>query len=281
MVSLKRWIIVCLFIVWCTLCWYRYTYSIKGLGNKRTLASINTFHGSSILFTSSSYNAIKEKGFHGYCDSLKNLLKKEKQIQVVGVYYASEKNSSAFKNLGLARAHAIKKLLGSLMDTSKFSAISKLSTSTIPLGQFTAHQTHLNLKASPNAKGIRTDSLNNNNSGLFTHVAVEKNIVQGNQFVIPFDAKAIHRAQNTGIEEHISQLAGKIKHSGKSISIIGFTNRDEDIAIGRVRAWVIKKEFLTLGVPSAQLNTSNQVADEKFTSQNSKPIHNPYVIITY
>ncbi len=284
MISFKRGIILFVFIVWCALCWHRYTCTLKGFCYQSTLANEKpkaNFHGNAFLFESSSYSAVQQKGFQAYCDSMQSILKKEHLVQIIGIYYASEKNSSPYKNLGLARANAIKNCLGSNLDTSLFIVRSKLSTAAQPSGFFKACETHVELKTNSSSEGIANNSVKPSSPILLAQSSSKVSIEPNQLIVIPFEAKAVHRIESDKTNDQLSQIAKLIKTNGKSVSIIGFSSKNEAIELGRIRAWVIKKELLTHGIPSAQLMTSSEVSDEKNSTQIYTPIHSQKVIIRY
>jgi outer membrane protein OmpA-like peptidoglycan-associated protein len=122
--NLKSLVYLMLFLIYGLGCWRYYTCDIKGFCNKDKNALSTDIAASSapIQFNKNTDSEVLFE-FEKYCDSIK-LLTVNSGIDVVGQYYADEANSTAFSNLGMARAHKLRDLLVACgVDSTKLTLI--------------------------------------------------------------------------------------------------------------------------------------------------------------
>ncbi len=254
------------FIFWMVFCWQWYTCAIKGFCLIKTFTYKTTQdnYNPPFRFHKSSFLCIKGEDFQSYIDSLK-LLVKEGKLVITGFYDSSEINKSTFPNLGLARVQKIKGILSIEIDTSQILSQSKLFDSELPEEPFIAHKIEKEIINTPKM-------ISKNNSILEMAELTDEN--NNFEFIITFPTHSFIIEHSADLDRYFETVAEKLINSNKKISIVGHTDKVEDKKIGRIRAWVIKKELLKRGVNSNQLITSSKGSLENNTAKNSRVIIN-------
>lgn len=252
--NLKSGIVCVLFLFWGGLCWQWYTCNIKGFcifnSNTKEVTAV-TNYSPPFTFNKSSFKCILGKKLDNYIDSLNTLINQGEKITIIGLYDSSEKNKSNFVNLGIARAIEIKHLLCKYLDSSKIRIKSESFNNSSPVEPFIAHLIEIEIPDAGDSMASSGDSYKMTKDEL-------------NDFgkLITFGENSVKRDASAEVDSFISLLASQLILKRTTITITGHTDNTEDQKLGRIRAWVIKKELLQKGIKSSQLITSSKGSSE-------------------
>ena len=178
-----------------------------------------------------------------------------KSVDITGYYDSDEKNSSAFPNLGLARANAVKNYFVSKgIPSSRINTYGELRASLVPDGT---------IYRGPVSYGIGTATSNNGNS---QDLAELKKRINANPLVLYFDTSrasiALSKEQRQKVAD-INKYLDKVPNA--SISIVGHTdsrgNRTNNISLGRNRANFARDYFIRNGISNSKIKTSSKGPD--------------------
>jgi len=166
---------------------------------------------------------------------------------VKGLYNSSEKNETAFPNLGIARAFDIKCLLAKHMDTTRVILASRLMEYDLPPAPFVSHDISIKTKID-----IPVD----------TTTTVDEVTITKESATITFGSNSSQKDVSPEVDSYLSNLATELKSNGKKITITGHTDNVGDagrnIELGRIRALAIKRELVEKGVKATQINTDSK-----------------------
>ncbi len=222
----KAWIVLLVAIVWGIGCWWWYVHKIKGKHNtaiESTAIQVNR----PLSFRLSTDSPIIGKGFKTFRDSIAASVGKN-NLQITGLYFSDEKNTTSFPDLGTARANKVKELFKGKVPESQMVTNSQLDTFKYPAGR-------------PDVEVVQLTVVTN-----ATLQPVEEH---GNHIIIYLPSKKI----DTIVDTYLKQLAAKLKASKKStLTIIGYSDSkgtgksNYNAALKRAKA--IKSELVKYGV---------------------------------
>ncbi len=186
-----------------------------------------------------------------------------KYIDITGHYTSNEKNNSAFPNLGIARANAVKNYLSSKgISSRQINTFGKEDNTLIPDGSvFKGPLSYLIHGRAPN-----TDENSDNKE-----LADLKKRINADPLILHFgNAQAsinLTAAQRQKIAD-ISRYLDKVE--GSSISIEGHTDntgsRATNIPLGKKRADFVKDYFVRNGISETKISTTSKGPDEPIAS---------------
>lgn len=229
--------------LWFALCWRYYTCNIKKKCVFEHDSAVETIlKEEPIQFLKDSDSAYLSN-FEAYRDSI-TLMANGKNVDIIGQYYLSEKNTTSFENLGLARAHKLKQLLAQSIDTSKIFISSKLKElDTVEKQLFVA--TMVSVSDSVNLNSDKAQIVSRNGIlEVYFPIKSNKNIVDA-----VFDS-ILNVYMKTAINEN------------KKVSISGHTDNtgleSENINLSKERAETIKSKLISLGVKDTNITTEGK-----------------------
>lgn len=186
---------------------------------------------------------------------LKNKIQSEstkgKILRIIGPYFKEEDNNTSFKNIGLARADAVRKMLTDIISIDKMEIDSKLfkdleDAQTVPFGK-TAFEWK-----------IRNENI--------------KEI--DNKVLIYFPYNSNKKIDNENINNYLKGLANTLKKDKKVITIIGHTDnkglRGFNMKLGLDRAKAISSILLKLGVEKNRISIGTSGHNEPIASNDTE-----------
>lgn len=173
-----------------------------------------------------------------------------KVINVTGFYKSDESNSSAFPNLGLARAVAVKNnMVSQGVSSAKINTISKLMDEMVPKDNILYGPVSMDINEQSETAEEELSAL------------LEK--IQENPLVLYFNtAEAsinLDQEQRQKVAD-ISRYIDKVKNS--TVSIVGHTDNtgqvNTNMKLGLDRANFAKEYLIENGIPAEKINTSSK-----------------------
>jgi OmpA-OmpF porin, OOP family len=182
-----------------------------------------------IRFNANDFNAVQGANWGTTRDSLLNLVRSGKRIEITGYYGSSETNSTQFENLGLARADALRQLFVSAAPelSGRYSMRGEVrndlpgTTPPFEASSFAVKDTI----AAPKAEGgvVATDS---------------------NDILIYFPSGSSSKKQSQEVDDFLVKLAGRLKASGEKANVIGHTDNkgkyESNLKLSQDRAALVK-----------------------------------------
>lgn len=183
-----------------------------------------------------------------------------KSIDVTGLYTSSENNTSAFPNLGVARANAVKNHLSSKGISSKQINIFGKEDNTLVPNDSIFHDS-MRFAISKNA---------NENDESETLTAIKKRI-NDDPLILHFGNAQTTINPTVAQRQKIASISRYLdKVEGSSIAIEGHTDntgsRAINIELGKKRANSVKRDFISNGISEARIITSSKGPDEPIAS---------------
>ena len=217
-------------------------------------------------FTQSDFNIqnpVSEKVDNGI-DLLKAHLNSnsEKALDITGLYTASETNTSAFPNLGIARANTIKNYL---------------STKGIPSQQiniFGEENNDISLKDSVYMGPVRY-AISKNSSQEVQELETLKQRINDDPLILYFRNAQSSINPTVAQRQKIADISRYLdKVEGATITIEGHTDniggREINIALGEKRANSIKQDFINNGIPDSKIIITSKGPDEPIASNETE-----------
>lgn len=119
--NVKSILTLIIMLIFFAICWKYYTNNLKRVccdcSNKATTEIVN--NNSPLLFYPNTDSPIMDN-FDAYRDSICKM-SQDTKIDLIGYYEAEETNSTAFDNLGLARAQKMKELMSDCLNSANVS----------------------------------------------------------------------------------------------------------------------------------------------------------------
>jgi OOP family OmpA-OmpF porin len=265
----RVWLILGLFFLWGAGSTYWYVCRIKGFCQRpQNSVSITEEENSDILlqragpekkelvyFEKSKVEPVinDKEQWTAEIKSLKDLQKEGKKLFIYGPYYEWEKNPSAYDNLGLARANALKKWVSSQIDTSLIITKSRLLTD------------ENDVEYIPGFKGVFEWNTYNN------YVKEE----EPGEVLVYFPSNSDKEIKAKEIVVYLHELAGKLKEDpAMRIQLIGHTdntgNSRSNYKLSKKRAERIKAVLISNGVPETQIEVIAKGENEPIADNNTK-----------
>jgi OmpA-OmpF porin, OOP family len=211
-----------------------------------------------IKFNTSNLGALIGDGWNNFSDSICNLIKGGKRVEITGMYSSKEINSSKFENLGMARADTIKNLLLAKLaggNAGRFNLRSQLDES-------------LDGAASPfvasNIAVLDTIATPSDNGGVV--------IQDSNNIIIYFPSGSSAKEASKEVDDYLLQLAPRLQSKQLNALITGHTDNkgkyESNLKLSKERADFVKSILIKDGVTAAQL-TTNGLADKEPVGDNN------------
>lgn len=181
-----------------------------------------------------------------------------KVVDITGYYTSDENNTSAFPNLGLARANAVKNyFVSNGMSSKALNSYGKLDDGLVPDASNTYY--------GPLSYALNTRDKNDTNEADSLKV-IYKNI-KANPLILYFDTASASINLTVEQREKVSQIVRYIDKTDKaSIKTIGHSdntgNRENNIKLGLDRAEFAKNYLVSNGVSSSKIKASSKGPDE-------------------
>ena len=188
-----------------------------------------------------------------------------KTVDIIGHYTSEENNTSAFPNLGIARANAVKNYFVSHGMSSKLINTSgKLDDSLVA----DVSNTHYG----PLSYNINTRDANDTSEA--DGLKVLRADIKANPLVLYFESGAASINLTAQQREKVAKMSKYVdKADGASIQIIGHTDntgiRTTNTRLGKNRADFAKNYLVQNGIPTAKINTSSKGSDEPIADNNT------------
>lgn len=185
----------------------------------------------------------------------------EKSIAITGYYAPDEKNSSAFPNLGIARANAIKNYISTKGILSQQINIFGKEDSTLIL-EDTVYK---------DAARYTIRENENNEAG---ELEALKNRINDNPLILYFENGAASIDLTVKQRQKIAEISRYLdKVTDASITIEGHTDnsggRITNTSLGKKRSEYLKGYFIENGIPDIKIMTTSKGPDEPITSNET------------
>lgn len=201
-----------------------------------------------ITFNWSDFKALTTEQLTDHRTKIIDQLEEGQTLEIVGNYTTEEENTSAFENLGLARASAVKLLFSNFLDENRISISSDEVKMDGKVGdRFTSH------------------SFN------FIGGNVEK---IGNQIIIRFPFNSTAKDYDPAVDEFLKKLSNNLQTEDIKVTITGHTDDiGDEIAnyeLGIDRAEAIQNVLLENGAPSKKIEVQSKGKSQPVASNESE-----------
>jgi OmpA-OmpF porin, OOP family len=222
-------------------------------------AATTTSDDGIIRFASNDFGPVTGAGWNSFRDSIANLVKAGKRVEITGYYGSAEKNTSAYENLGVARADTIKDLLVAQLpgvSASRFNLIGALRDDlNSAASPFVASQMAVkDTVATPSAEGgvVATDS---------------------NDVLIYFPTGSATKEPSKEVDNYLTTLGARLKASGEKALVTGHTDNKGDAAknmtLSKDRAIFVKSILVKHDAIDANISTDGKAAQEPIGDNNT------------
>lgn len=199
---------------------------------------LKAFQKGAVYFHWSDDKPHVSDGFAEYRDSILNNLEESDLLKIVGKYYIGENNSTAFPNLGYARATKLKLLFRSL-PSNRF----QLESS-----RMREHSTMIKEKPF--------------SAALFRRVIQNASIRDlGGKVIINFPHASNEMMENPEVNAYLSDLVKQLKDTDELVLVVGHTDNtassQRNLSLGWKRANSIRSLLLRKGLPSVKILTES------------------------
>lgn len=175
-----------------------------------------------------------------------------KFVNITGYYDTDEENTSAFPNLGLARANTVKNYLVSRgISSSKINTAGELRDALVPDGTIYRGPVSFTMGAYENENGDAEE------------MAALKARINANPLVLHFNTAQASISLSAEQRQKVADISRYLDHvEGSSATIVGHTdntgNPASHVSLGLKRAEFAKGYFKRNGISEAQLKTSSK-----------------------
>lgn len=189
-----------------------------------------------------------------------------KMVDITGHYTSNEKNTSAFPNLGLARANAVKNYFVSHgMSSKMLNTYGKLNDSLIPDAS--------DLYYGPLSYTINTRDANDSSEA--DGLKVLNDEIVANPLILYFDTASASINLNAEQRLKVAKMVRYLdKTDDSSIKSIGHSDntgdRETNIRLGLDRAEFAKNYLVSNGISSTKINSSSKGPDEPIADNNTE-----------
>ena len=188
-----------------------------------------------------------------YLDTNKN-----KTVAITGHYTSGESNNSAYPNLGLARANAVKNYFVSKgISSGQMNTFGKLTESLVPDG--TIYKGPITYSISTSTDNTAKEEANN--------MKALRDNINANPLVLYFETAQASINLSATQRQKIADISKYLdKNPEGMISIVGHTDntgsRTTNVRLGQERADFAKGYFVRNGIPEAKIITSSLGPDQ-------------------
>ena len=220
-------------------------------------------------FKSSAFSIIEpvSDGLKSQIARLSNYIKDNpgKTVDITGHYTSEENNTSAFPNLGLARANSVKNYFGSHGMSSKVINTSGRLDDGLVADVSSVHY-------GPLSYNINTRNVNDTSEA--DDLKALRNEVISNPLVLYFDTASAAINLNVEQREKVAKIVRYVdKVDNASIKTIGYTdntgNRATNVRLGLDRAEFAKSYLVRNGISSSNINSSSKGPDLPIADNNT------------
>jgi OmpA-OmpF porin, OOP family len=257
LLALLAWILFCNWW-WCS---NKEECDCDKLSNTEVLPDANITNNTGVIqFNANANNPITNSNWALFADSICNLVRGGKRLEIVGYYGADEQNTTAFANLGIARADTIKQLL-----LAKLSGISASRIAT--------------------AAELRSDiSTANTNAFDANSILVKDTIAtpsdaggvvatDSNDIIIYFPTGSAVKEASKEVDDYLTILGARLKANGAKAQIIGHTdnkgNAAKNLELSKQRAEFVQQILVKHEAPAANLAATGKGDAEPIGDNNT------------
>jgi OmpA-OmpF porin, OOP family len=212
-----------------------------------------------VRFGANDMNATTGGRWEAFRDSICNLVRGGKRLEITGYYGSSETNKSTFLNLGLARADTIKKLF--LAQCSGLNA-SRLTT-------IAAIKDELNGASAP----FEASKINVLDTIATPSAAGGVVITDSNNMIVYFPSGSSAKETNPEVDKFLTELGARLKTSGQTAVVTGHTdnkgNPAKNVTLSKERAEFVKTILTTKGADASKLTTEGKGDAEPVGDNNT------------
>jgi len=174
-----------------------------------------------------------------------------KVLRIIGPYYRYESNSTSFKNLGLARADAVRQILSDSIAMDRMEIDSKL----IPDSEIA--------KTAPFGGTVLEWKIRN------------ENIQEvDNKTLIYFPYNSTKKLENENINNYLKSIADNLKSNKKTVSLTGHTDNKGrpgyNMKLGLNRAKAMRRILENLGVERNRISVGTEGENNPITSNDTE-----------
>ncbi len=191
-----------------------------------------------ILFRWNNADPVLTSAAHQIRDSLLANLASNQQLKFTGHYFAGETNSTAFENLGIARAHRLKDSLFASLSDDRCQFIGLLVDE---------------------RAGVRDNLFKASEFGFALFTEDVKEI--GNKAIVNFPYNSTKRINNPEVEQYLRDLAERLKKTSEKLQITGHTcdlGADApNYNLGLWRSEVVRDYLLSLGLEASRISVKS------------------------
>ena len=185
-------------------------------------------------------------------------------VAITGYYYASEKNTSALSNLGLARANTAKNyLINKGVPPQKLETTAAMYTSDIVIEELIYGPVSYRLITTDNTAKRETARL----AAIKAEIAASPLVLQFESSEAQIDLSQIQQQKVNKIKNYLEALPYS------RLQITGFTDntgsRVTNIALGLNRANFAKTYFINNGIKASQIDTYSKGAENPIASNQT------------
>lgn len=196
-------------------------------------------------------NAQEGPGFSAFHKELMSRQTENSKLEITGLYYADEENTSEFANMGLARAQKVKEMFLEAIDED------------IIL---------LNSRQIGETDGVRENDFLAANvdwrEGTRTIEELEDRVV------IRFPFNSVKKDFDPAVDEYLDRLAKKLKTDKGKVSLTGHTDniggKEANEKLGMRRAKMIRDILIKKGVKRSQITTYSKGENQPASSNDTE-----------
>ena len=199
---------------------------------------LKAYRNGSVFFTWSNDKPNISSGFSKLRDSILENLGESDLLKIVGKYYIDEENSTAFPDLGYARATKLKLFFRDLSGN-----------------RFQLESSRM---------GVGADQYKNKpfHGALFKRVVQNASIRDlGGKVIINFPHASNEMLENPEVNAYLTDLVKQLKDSDELVLVVGHTDNtasaQRNLALGWKRANSIRSLLLRKGLPSIRILTES------------------------
>jgi len=185
-----------------------------------------------LAFGWSALKPIPSSSWSAFKDSLVTSIKENQKIQITGLFRKGETNTSGLKDLGMARATEVSKLLG--LEEDKIQLVSK----EVPMGKY--------------SKDCKVNGVSIRNV-----IVTDKIKEIEDKTLIYFPFNSTNKLDDREVEAYLRDVADRVKRTGERIRLTGHTDDIGDLepnmALGQRRADIIKSFLTSSGVSASKI----------------------------
>jgi len=222
-------------------------------------------------FNANGFDIIKPiaPSLDGKINDLKNYLSQhpEKELDIIGLYKSTENNTSAYENLGVARANAIKNYLVSKGIPSKqLNSLGRLNDDLYPNG--TIYQGPVTYKFNT------ANSIEEENAKIEAELERLRKEILSDPLQLRFKTNSSEISLSASQRAKMSKLSRYLdKADNGKIVATGHTdntgNANANVTLGLSRAETIKKYFIQNGIASSKIITKSKGPNVPIADNNT------------